>query len=270
MSVFQTLLFLSSTASSQPQTGDEDPLSLFPPTPDPRSTEQIEKLSLRIAALDFAPLYGQGRGFHIEDPDIRKFTGAIVFGLVMAADLYRESSMTLRAQRVIETGFGLKYLTDPDFLAERVGEVAKELPVEFVQGFYGMSEGEILGRPLRRTMGNKSYSSHLWTLEGKCCLFSGNIVINHVVEIPPEPLKTFKADGTDGFFEAQAPTSHGGPQQVMARLLSPFRTVDIIGNCQTCFNSCSCPLQPASEGIFFHMHGGGFISQLSQQHDIKR
>ena len=97
--------------------------------------------------------------------------------------------------------------------------------------------------------------------------FSGNIVINHVVEIPPEPLKTFKADGTDGFFEAQAPTSHGGPQQVMARLLSPFRTVDIIGNCQTCFNSCSCPLQPASEGIFFHMHGGGFISQLSQQHD---
>ena len=71
--------------------------------------------------------------------------------------------MTLRAQRVIETGFGLKYLTDPDFLAERVGEAAKELPVEFVQGFYGMSEGEILGRPLRRTMGNKS---HMWTLEG--------------------------------------------------------------------------------------------------------
>lgn len=79
-----------------------------------------------------------------------------MFGLVMAADLFRESSLTQRAQRVIGTGFGLKYLTDPDFLAERVGEAAKELPVEFVQGFYGMSEGDLLGRPLRRTMGIKS------------------------------------------------------------------------------------------------------------------
>ena len=149
-------------ASNQPQTC-EDPLqslSLFPPKPDPRSAEQIEKLSLRIAAMDFAPFYGRGRGFHIGDPDIRRFTGAIMFGLAMAADLFRESSFTQKAQRVIGTGFGLKYLTDPDFLAERIGEAAKELPVEFVQGFYGMSEGELLGRPLRRTMGKQCLKYH--------------------------------------------------------------------------------------------------------------
>ena len=85
---------------------------------------------------------------------------------------------------------------------------------------------------------------------------------NHVVEIPPEPLKTFRANGVDGYFEAQIPTCHGGPRNVMARLLSPFRTVDMIGECQRCkFSSCFCQLQPASDGIFFHMHGGGFISQ---------
>ena len=147
-------------------------MSLFPPNPDPRSTPQIEKLSLRIAALDLAPLYGRGRGFHIGDPDIRRFTGAIMFGLVMAADLFRESSLTQRAQRVIGTGFGLKYLTDPDFLAERVGEAAKELPVEFVQGFYGMSEGDLLGRPLRRTMGIKSPKTNHLTTHSKSFIIS--------------------------------------------------------------------------------------------------
>ena len=151
MTINSFLLEMHEMASNQP-VEDGEPLPLFPPHPDLRKDPKVEKLSLRIAALDFAPLYGRGRGFHIDDPDIRGFTGAIVFGLVMAADLYVASNMTDRAQRVMSTGFGLKYLTNPDFLAARVGEAAKELPVEFVQRFYGMSEGQ-LGRPLRRTMG---------------------------------------------------------------------------------------------------------------------
>ena len=41
---------------------------------------------------------------------------------------------------------GIKYLTDPDFLARRTCEVTKEMPVEFIQNFYSMSEGELLGK----------------------------------------------------------------------------------------------------------------------------
>ena len=96
-------------------------------------------------------------------------------------------------------------------------------------------------------------------------LILGNICTNHVVHIPPEPIKTLKMNA-DGFFEAPIPTSHTGAQHVVARLLSPFRTNDMMGQCTTCFSTCSCKVQPASDGIFFHMHGGGFISQTSKSH----
>ena len=239
------LLELHELASNQP-VEDGQPLPLFPPAPDLRADPKVEQLSLRIAALDFTPLYGRGRGFHIEDPEIRRFTGAIAFGLVMAADLFDSAdNIGATAQRVLGTGFGLKYLANPEFLAARVGQAAKELPVEFVQGFYGMSEGEWLGRPLRRTM--------------------GHIATNHVLEIAPDPIKTLKLNG-EGFFEVPLPTSHVGVQPVVARLLCPFRTVDMIGKCEECFTTCSCQVQPASNGIFFHMHGGGFIAQTSKSH----
>ena len=47
----------------------------------------------------------------------------------------------------------------------------------------------------------------------------------------------------------------------------PYRTVDMIGNCQACFKNCKCStIQPESNAIFLHMHGGGFISQTSKSH----
>ena len=128
-------------------------IKLFPSKPDLRGHPQVEKLSLRIAALDCSPLFGRGRGFHFDDPEMRKFTATITFGLVMYADLF-EPSLSGTAQRMVECKLGLKYLTDPDFLAARICEATKELPVEFIQNFYSMNEGEVLGAPLRRTMGS--------------------------------------------------------------------------------------------------------------------
>ena len=93
---------------------------------------------------------------------------------------------------------------DPDFLATRICEASKELPVEFIQKFYGMTEGEVLGAPLRRTM--------------------GSIATNHVIRIPPEPLKTLKQNDCE-HFEVPIPQSHIGLKEVTARLLAPFRHV---------------------------------------------
>ena len=232
---------------------DTEPYSLFPDNPDLRSHPQIEQLSVKVAALDCSPLYGRGRSFHFDDPELRKFTAATTFGLVMYADI-SERTLTGTAQRFLEAKMGIKYLTDPDFLARRVCEATKDLPVEFIQNFYGMSEGELLGAPLRRTM--------------------GNIATNHVIRLSPTAnsssegggsLKTMKVDGS-GYFEVPIPSSHIGQSDVKARFLSPFRTNDMIGDCKSCFRICSCKIQPASDAIFFHMHGGGFIAQTSKSH----
>jgi len=239
------LLEIHDMASSEPNRAPEEPLKLFPDDPDLRANSKIESLSLRISLMDCSQLYGRGRGFHIDDPDIRKFTGTITFGLAWIADLH-ESTLTGTAQRMLESRIGFRYLTDPEFLAARVSEAIKELPVEFCQNFYSLNEGDLTGKALRRAM--------------------GPIKTNHVIKIPPEPLKTIRQDGS-GFFEVPIPTSHIGLKEISARLLSPFRTVDMIGGCKVCFQGCSCKVQPSSNAIFFHMHGGGFIAQTSKSHE---
>ena len=70
--------------------------------------------------------------------------------------------------------FGLSYLVNPDLLGSRFCEATKTLSVELIQNFYSVSEGSMLGAPLRRSM--------------------GKIATNHVIQIPAEPLKTLTQD----------------------------------------------------------------------------
>lgn len=169
---------------------------------------------------------------------------ATTFGLAMYADI-SEQSLTGTAQRLIYGQFGLSYILNPDFLGKRFCEASQTLSVELIQNFYSVSEGSMWGAPLRRSM--------------------GNIATNHVIQIPPEPLKTLTQDKS-GYYQVPIPSSHIGHQTVSARLLSPFRTVDMIGDCKSCFRICSCQVQMPSDAIFFHMHGGGFIAQTSKSH----
>lgn len=240
-------------------------MKLFPSNLDMKSNEKIESLSLRIAGLDCSPLYGRGRGFHYEDAELRKFTAVTTFGLVNYADL-SEPSMTGTVQRWIESKLGLKYLTDPDFMAKRVCEATKELPVEFVQNFYSMSEGELLGTLTYLSIDQKVLDLPLVLVGAPLRRTMGSIATNHVIHLQPEPLKTIRQNEDQGYFQVPIPSSHIGQKAVRARLLSPYRTVDMIGNCKSCFQACSCKIQPSSDAIFFHMHGGGFIAQTSKSH----
>ena len=86
---------------------------------------------------------------------------------VMLADL-NEPSMTQIMQRMMESKFGLRYITDQDFISLRISEAVKDMPVEFCQRFYGMSESELLGKPLRK---------------------SNDVATNHIIQIPPDPLR---------------------------------------------------------------------------------
>jgi hormone-sensitive lipase len=97
----------------------------------------------------------------------------------------------------------------------------------------------------------------------------GAIKTSHTIEIPTKPLKTHSEAGGSGsgFYQVLIPTCYIGQKNIQARLLAPFRTSEMIGTCQSCFRGCSCKIQPASEAIFFHMHGGGFIAQTSKSHE---
>ncbi len=213
---------------------------LLPEQPDLRCDSQMESLSLRIATQDCSVMYGRGRGFHYCDPDLIRFTGAITLGLVMYADLH-ELSFT----RMLESRVGLKYMYDSEYQAARISEAIREMPVEFCQAFYGMSESDLLGRPLRAKM--------------------GSIKTSHLIKINPEPMKARLEDGT--MLDVPIPSCYIGVKPIHARLISPYRTVDMMGDCMSCIRRCQCEVQPKSRAIFFHLHGGGFIAQTSKSHE---
>ena len=72
-------------------------------------------------------------------------------------------------QRLIACRFGLKYLTDPDFIAKRISEAVKDVSVDFCQKFYGATENEVLGKALRKNI--------------------VAIKTNYMITIPSEPLR---------------------------------------------------------------------------------
>ena len=80
------LLELHEIASNHAKDGQTP--RLFPKNPNIRADSKVENVSLRIALLDCSQFYGKGRGFHIDDPDIRKFSLAVTFGLVISLNIF--------------------------------------------------------------------------------------------------------------------------------------------------------------------------------------
>ena len=80
------LLELHEIASNHAKDGQTP--RLFPKNPNFRADSKVENVSLRIALLDCSQFYGKGRGFHIDDPDIRKFSLAVTFGLVISLNIF--------------------------------------------------------------------------------------------------------------------------------------------------------------------------------------
>eukprot|EP00095_Tigriopus_kingsejongensis_P004630 maker-scaffold291_size219542-snap-gene-0.13 protein:Tk04630 transcript:maker-scaffold291_size219542-snap-gene-0.13-mRNA-1 annotation:"hypothetical protein DAPPUDRAFT_103849" len=126
-----------------------------------------------------------------------------------------------------------------------------EKPVEFCKTFYNMPELELT--PLRRHK-------------------SPGIKANYLIQIPPKPMSIMNTQGAA--FQVPVPSSHIGPDQpIQVRLVSPFRSNDMVGKCLKCVPSswpgsnCNCQITPESDTIFFHLHGGGFVSQTSKSHE---
>ena len=111
--------------------------------------------------------------------------------------------------------FGLRYTLDSDHLAQKVFEEVKSKPVEFCKSFYNATEMDVFHR-------NRFSSSSS----------SVDIKANCVIKLPPERMSVMNAAGAA--FQVPVPSSPvagGAARTVNVRLISPFRTPDMVGAC---------------------------------------
>ena len=140
---------------------------------------------------------------------------------------------------------------DNESLARKVVDVARTRQVEFVQSFWNLPESSLF-------QGIRSLHDR-GKLKQNTTLIKINFDEYEAPEVPHTNSKTM--------FKVPIPSSHIPDRSVSARLISSYRTKDMIGSC-SCIHLCACYCQNISpqDSIMFHVHGGGFISQTSLSH----
>ena len=162
--------------------------------------------------------------------DCRRLAYPLVMAMASFSDVY-DGSYFSRLKKVANSLFGIKYTLDADHLAQKVFQSVREKPIEFTKTFYNVSEMDFLARS-----GKKQ---------------AAQIKANVVIKIPPERMKIRNTQGTStwlenkacyvydlsrsllgAFYQVPVPSSHlGSNLPVQVRLISPFRTQDMIGSC---------------------------------------
>lgn len=187
-----------------------------------------------MATADFSAFYGRHCGFHMKG-DCRRLAFPLVFALANFADI-TEGSYASRLRRLCSSVLGLRYLWNPDALGRRVCGIVRERQVDFVKFFFNTNEIDGINAP--------------FTGEG---LFKDpDIKANCIIKIPPKRLsvgtttgalleQTLQCQDRDGWiflgsvFEVPIPSSHiGSKHSLSVRLISPFRTQEMMGNCDAC------------------------------------
>ena len=117
--------------------------------------------------------------------------------------------------------FGLRYTLDSDLLAQKVFNEVREKPVEFCKSFYNATEMDFFHR-------NRFSSASSPVSTG----YGGDIKANCVIKLPPERMCVMNTAGAA--FQVPVPSSphaDGAVRSVNVRLISPFRTPDMVGAC---------------------------------------
>jgi len=140
--------------------------------------------------------------------------------------------------------YSFYYATNNDDLAKKVVKASRSMQVDFAQSFYNMGEFAMVKsvKPVPRV--STSYPM--------------NLVF--------QPLETPHTN-INMKFKVPLPSSHIDKNFVQARLISNYRTRQMLGACR-CMHGfvCNCKYVFAQDTIMFHVHGGGFVSQTSESH----
>jgi hormone-sensitive lipase len=214
---------------------------LYPDKPDCQN-EKVADLSKRLLNLDVTPFYGDLTGFHLIG-DCSQMARILNIAMASYSDLYG-GTMIKKFQNLKKLHYGYYYATSNDDLANKIVKASRSMQVDFAQSFYNMGEFPMVKRLKLLPKVSTSYLM--------------NLVF--------QPLETPHTN-INMMFKVPLPSSHIDKNFVQARLISNYRTRQMLGACR-CMHGfvCNCEYALAQDTIMFHVHGGGFVSQTSDSH----
>ncbi|KAG8186027.1 hypothetical protein JTE90_004447 [Oedothorax gibbosus] len=208
----------------------------------PDKTFTAEELIIECGSISQLGFYGRYQGFYYCTSMQRILQGV---GVIVAtfSDLYQSSGGPV-SKAALTIMNGLKYIFNPELRSEQIVHVAQNSSVEFLKAFWSLSETQFMKQ-----------------LPGWVC---PKLKIREDVFIPCEPI-TLKSILTKENVLIPAPSSHIPPAPVRCLLLS---RVHRMGQTLKNGKTDASHLKPKSRSLLFHCHGGGFISQNPESHEI--
>jgi len=212
------------------------------PTQDADLIAKYRELSAEVTDLDLSPLYGEALSFHFED-SCRNALYPLAVSFASMGDIYG-GSVASKLKRLKDSGYCWEYMTDSKALGEQIVHTSRHQQVHFVKSFFNVTENRFVAK----------------------MRFLPSISTSYLHRLYFEDRTIEKLDGTR--ISVPKPSSHISQNYVPVRLVSSFRTRQMLGSCTNCSVFCRCSVRgDPSPYIIFHVHGGGFVSQTSQSHE---
>ncbi|XP_055927146.1 hormone-sensitive lipase-like [Argiope bruennichi] len=202
------------------------------------SPEEILTQCEGISQLGF---YGRFQGFYYCTSMRRILQGV---GVIVAtfSDLYQKSGGPV-FKAVLTVLNGIKYIIDPELRAYQIVNVAQNSSVEFLKAFWSLSEVQLMKRLPDWICPKLAVREEIYVPNTSLTLC--NIYTKENVVIP-------------------VPTSHIPPAPVRCLLLSSVhREGQVLKKSREKTSSA-----PKSKSLLFHCHGGGFVAQDPDSHEI--
>ncbi|XP_065213138.1 hormone-sensitive lipase isoform X2 [Planococcus citri] len=193
----------------------------------------IKDLQQCIDKVNITPFFGRRIGFQYGDASQPIIKTVAIMMTVFSEYYYNEKNFLFCAASCSQ------FLVNAELRAERMTQIAsyRTACADFCKTFWNMSESYIFKK--------------------MNILFQPTHFVNKMIELPNEPIKYECGDRN---VEIPVPTAHIGLKPLNVRLISAVRRQGM--------NIDTGPISPTSDYFIFHLHGGGFISQTSESHQV--
>ncbi|XP_057651044.1 hormone-sensitive lipase isoform X2 [Diorhabda carinulata] len=197
----------------------------------------LDELFTQYGEINQHCFYGRHLGFQYCD-SIRNVLQFIALSMTLFSEVYyNQGSMISKATNSVISS--TKFFIDPEQRAKRIVNISQHAEVDFCKAFWFLAEAELM---------NQLPS-----------IVSPSVAISKVIQIPPEPIVIENLDGES--YEVPVPSSYIGRKSVQVRLISHKIREGMLGT------KGKSPMDPPSNALLIHCHGGGFVAQSSKSHD---
>lgn len=195
--------------------------------------------------FDPTSFYGRSMGFYYCDPMRRTLKKGHAV-LSAYRDYYYQTGRGFGDTTSLLWGFG-KYSMDPELRSKQMVEMRKNVHTDFLKAMWSINEQAIFKKV------NKFVSPSL-----PVCID---------VVVPSERLTLPKVHDPSVTVEIPVPCSHGPASPIHCRFLSSSVREGMQSILPSSLNNSSNVLPP-SHGLILHFHGGGFIAQTAESHEV--